>query len=65
MSSDAAELSSLATALEELRRRITAIAERRAGDFTEPDELATALFEVERSLGDAVRRLQRAVDRMR
>lgn len=65
MSSDAAELSSLATALDDLRRRITAIAERRAGDFSKPDECATALFEVERSLGDALRRLQRAVDRLR
>lgn len=64
MSSDAAELSSLLTALGDLRRRITAIAERRAGDFTRPDELATALFEVERVLGDALRRLQRALDRL-
>lgn len=58
-------MSSLATVLEDLRRRLTAIAERRAGDFTEPDEVATALFEVERSLGDALRRLQRILDRLR
>ena len=59
MSNDAAELSSLATALQELTRRLTAIAEKRGGP--EPDEIGVRLFEVERSLRDAQRRLERVV----
>ena len=51
----AAEISSLTTALQELARRVTAIAERSAG--TESDRLAQELFEVERALGEALRRL--------
>lgn len=51
------ELSSLATTLEELSRRITTLADR--AQHEEDDELATALFGVERSLQGALRRLQR------
>ena len=50
------ELSSLSTALGELTARITAIAERCAG--TEADPVAQELFAVERSLGEALRRLE-------
>src|SRR5205085_11905546 len=57
---DAPELSSLATVLDDLSRRVTAMAERRAR--AEPDEVANALFEVERSLRETRRRLQNAVD---
>jgi predicted transcriptional regulator len=57
MASDDAELSSITTALDELRHRITGLAERnaRANDET----LAQALFDVERTLGEALRRLAR------
>jgi len=53
----AAELSSLTTALADLARRITALAEQCAG--TESDDLSQGLFEVERTLGEAQRRLDR------
>jgi hypothetical protein len=53
-----AELSSLTTALDELTGRVAAIAEPLAG--TDDDSLASALFEVERSLREAVRRLAHA-----
>ena len=52
-----AELSSISTALDDLRHRVTAIAEGASG--TDLDWLATNLFEVERSLGEASRRLGR------
>ena len=64
MSNDAAELSSLATALTDLTRRLTTIAERRGGG-QEPDEIGVRLFEVERSLRDAQRRLERVVSEVR
>lgn len=51
------ELSSLASTLDELNRRITALADRAQGE--RDDELATALFGVERSLQGALRRLRR------
>ena len=57
-SSPGAELSSLTTALDELTSRVAAIAESLAG--TEDDLLASDLFEVERSLREAVRRLAHA-----
>ena len=60
MSNDGPELSSVATVLDDLSRRITTLAERRAG--SEPDEVATTLFEVERALQEARRRLKKAVD---
>jgi hypothetical protein len=62
-SSLAAELSSLTTALDELTSRVAAIAESLAG--TEDDLLASDLFEVERSLREAIRRLAHARARRR
>jgi hypothetical protein len=53
-----AELSSLATALEDLTRRVTSLAEGLAGQQA---DLATELFEVERSLNGAQRRLRKVV----
>ncbi|MEX2658422.1 MAG: hypothetical protein WD232_01900 [Acidimicrobiales bacterium] len=50
------QLSSIASALSELTDRLTAIAETMAG--TEREDVATALFEVERSLTTASRRLE-------
>jgi hypothetical protein len=58
-----AELSSIATALDELTRRVTRIAERSAG--TDLDWLATDLYEGERALREARRRLDRSVERLR
>jgi hypothetical protein len=57
MASDDAELSSITTAHDELRRRITTLAERNAG--SEDETLAQGLFDVERTLGEALRRLDR------
>ncbi|MBV8235841.1 MAG: hypothetical protein JO085_11875 [Acidimicrobiia bacterium] len=57
MASDDAELSSITTALDELRRRITTLAERNAG--SDDETLAQGLFDVERTLGEALRRLAR------
>ena len=57
--SAAAELSSLATALDELARRITSIAEDYAG--ARRDDLATELYQVERALAGARRKLARVV----
>jgi hypothetical protein len=58
-----AELSSIATALDDLAGRVTRIAEASAG--TDLDWLATDLYEAERSLGEARRRLARAGERLR
>lgn len=58
MSTDTAELSSITSALEGLAGRITAIAERRDADPDDP--VSTELFEVERSVRNAVRQLERA-----
>ena len=58
-----AELSSITTALDELTRRVTRIAERSAG--TDLDWLATDLYEGERALREARRRLNRSVERLR
>ena len=58
MTSDPAELSSIASALEALAGRITEIAERRDAD--RDDSVATTLFEVDRSLRNALRQLERA-----
>ena len=52
-----AELSSITTALAELTRRITALAERHARG--EDDPVGQGLFEVERTLGEALRKLER------
>jgi hypothetical protein len=53
----AAELSSITTALEELATRITGLAERQTG--AEEEAVVQALFGVERTLGEALRRLER------
>ena len=59
----APELSSIATALEELVRRVTAMAEGLAN--TQADWVAQDLFAVERSLGAASRRLTALNERLR
>lgn len=51
------ELLSLTASLDGLARRITALAEVESGRGR--DDLATELYEVERSLGAALRRLNR------
>jgi hypothetical protein len=55
-----AELSSVATALDELAQRVAAIGDALTGE--ERDALRSDLFEVERALGNASRRLSRALD---
>jgi hypothetical protein len=57
------ELSSIATALDDLTRRVTGIAERSTG--TDLDWLATGLFEAERALGEARLRLDKIVEKLR
>mgnify|MGYP003338346645 CR=1 FL=1 len=52
-----AELSSLASALDELTRRVTAHAE--AAHAVKDEEAARELFAIERSLSGATRRLTR------
>ena len=54
-----AELSSVATAVDELAKRVATIGEGLSGD--EREALSTDLFEVERALGNAARRLARAL----
>ena len=63
MESDRAELSALATTLEDLTRRVTAIADRYQA--TPRDDLAIRLYEVERSLLAASRNLDRVLRSMR
>lgn len=58
--SPAAELSSLATVLDDLARRVTAIAETYAG--AKRDDLAGELYQVERALAGARRGLGRVLD---
>lgn len=53
---DPAEVSSLATSLEDLTRRITALADRFSASARE-DAAAATLYEVERHLRSATRRL--------
>ena len=60
MSSPAAELSSVATALEELSRRVTAIADAYAGAAR--DDVANELYRVEQALTGAHRSVARVVD---
>jgi hypothetical protein len=55
------ELSSVATRLHELVARVGAIADALAGD--EKDDVGPELFEVERALRSAERRLNRVLDR--
>jgi hypothetical protein len=53
----AAEISSLSSSLDELHKRVTAMAETAQRDGNE--DMAHELFAVERSLGGALRRLRR------
>ena len=55
-----AELSSMSTALDELAARLGGMADDLAG--SQRDDVAVALFEVERSLRHAQRRLAKVVD---
>lgn len=59
MNSDIAELSTVATQIDDLVARITEVAERYHG--TDEDAVAIRLFEVERSLQMAGRNLQSAL----
>lgn len=63
VSSDHAALSSLASSLDDLTNRVTAIADRHQGQATE--DLARDLYEVERSLRAAHRRLSEVVRTLR
>lgn len=58
MNSDIAELSTVATQIDDLINRVTEVAERYDG--TDEDAVAVRLFEVERSLRMAGRNLQSA-----
>jgi hypothetical protein len=62
MSLDAAHLSSLSTALDDLTERITAMADGFAG--TPREDVAADLFEVERNLQAASRRLRTILDKL-
>ena len=57
-----AELSSLSSLLDDLLERVRSMVEDRTDDGGQPDEIASGLFEVERSLQEARRRLARAVE---
>jgi hypothetical protein len=57
------ELSSIATALEELTRRVTVHAD--AADAAKDDETAKELFAIERALQGASRRLTRLTATLR
>ncbi len=59
MNSDMAELSTVATQIDELVSRVTEVAERYHG--TDEDAAAVRLFEVERSLMSAGRSLRSAM----
>ncbi len=63
MNSDAAELSSVATRLEELTAQVEAVAKRQ--DASGIEDAAVSLFEVEQALRMASRRLDRAMQRVR
>jgi hypothetical protein len=55
------QLSTIASSLDDLTRRITELADSRAGE--PDDDLASELYEVERALQHATRRLQRVIER--
>jgi hypothetical protein len=63
MESDRAELSALATTLGDLTVRITAAADRYQG--SPRTDVADGLYEVERSLLSAARKLERVLRTMR
>jgi hypothetical protein len=58
---DSAQLSSLSTALDDLARRVTDLAEHYHG--SPRDDVAADLYEVERHLHIATRRLRSVLDR--
>ena len=60
---DQAQLSSIQSQLDELQRRITAIADEYAS--TPDSQIAAELFSSERSLRTAARAIERASDLMR
>ncbi|HEX6238375.1 MAG: hypothetical protein ACLFXM_12540 [Acidimicrobiia bacterium] len=62
MDSDRAELNALANSLEDLTRRITAVADRLRG--TPRSDVASGLYEAERSLISASRQVERVVRSM-
>lgn len=57
------QLSSVSTALEELTDRVSALAETLSG--SDRDDVAASLFEIERSLRTAGRRLDQLVSDLR
>lgn len=57
------QLSSVSTALNELTGRLGSMAEELSGQ--QRDDVANALFEIERSLATAGRRLERLVNDLR
>ncbi len=59
---DAAHLSSLSTALDELTERVTALADELSG--SPRDDVAADLYEVERNLQAAARRLRALVGKV-
>lgn len=61
MALDTAQLSSLSTALDDLSRRVTTLADEYQGSPRE--DVAADLYEVERHLVAATRRLQALLDR--
>jgi hypothetical protein len=63
MDTDRAELSALATSIDEVTRRVTAAADRLRG--TPRDDIANGLYEVERSLLTAGRKLDRVIRDLR
>ena len=63
MAASAAELSSLATALEDLTRRITVHAD--AASAAKDEDMAKELFAIERALMGASRRLTRLTTALR
>jgi hypothetical protein len=63
MDTDSAGLSALATSLDELTSRLTTVADGLRG--TPRTDIADELYEVERSLLTASRKLERVLRRMR
>ncbi|MDZ7673619.1 MAG: hypothetical protein U5K30_00905 [Acidimicrobiales bacterium] len=61
-SNDGPELSSIHDSLEDLARRVVDIAERR--DTDPEDQLSNGLFEVDRSLRNAIRQLDRVRNKL-
>jgi hypothetical protein len=57
------QLSSVHSSLTELTRRVVELADSQSG--TDRDDLATVLYEIERSLNTAGRRLERLVNQLR